>query len=116
MNSRQAVGNIPVILRGSHVLENNPHVKQLVVEDFDPRNRDHMVAFLCINRYGKQHPTMRFKLEHPYTSIKAMMDAKVADAYTDLFHALDDEALISLGKPVTPEPTAHANVTLLHPR
>jgi hypothetical protein len=46
---------------------------------FDPTKKDHMVAFTCMVSLGRQHPTLRFKLEAPHTDVRSMMIARVAE-------------------------------------
>lgn len=65
--------------------------KQIV--DFNPKNRDHLEAFrlLCLGEVRedgtiniKQHPTMRFHLETPFTDIRSLMFHKVGEAHIKL--------------------------------
>lgn len=104
MRNTTVAENEPQTFKKSVVLENNPHTNQLVWVTFDPRSREHMAAFLCVAKYGRQHPVLRFHLEKPFINVKVMMEAKIADAYVALFNELGDEldndVLRMLGKPV----------------
>jgi hypothetical protein len=48
---------------------------------FDVNNDEHMQAFEMLITQGKQHPTLRFRLEHPYVNVRAMMTEKVCRAH-----------------------------------
>lgn len=70
----------------SQTFQKRPTVK------FDPRNAEHVRAFRmqCIGEVDqdgtvrrRSHPTLRFQLEQPYTSVITMMLAKVAQAYVE---------------------------------
>lgn len=59
--------------------------EHLRVADFDPHNPDHIQAFVMLTQHGRQHPTIRFRLEHPYLDVRAMMYDKVGKAYVEMF-------------------------------
>jgi hypothetical protein len=53
---------------------------------FDPTNAQHLEAFrtLVIGEAGpqsslRQHPTLRFNLEHPFDNVRSLMVHKVAE-------------------------------------
>lgn len=53
---------------------------QTMRETFDPDNDEHLKAFeLLMN--GRQHPTLRFHVELPYTNVLQTMYDKVGRAY-----------------------------------
>ena len=55
-------------------------VNSLQTVAFDTDNADHLAAFeLLIN--GRQHPTLRFIVEAPYTNARQMMYDKIARAF-----------------------------------
>lgn len=55
--------------------------------DFDPMNPEHLKAFkmLCIGETPttpiKQHATLRFNIEHPFTDVRTMMFHRVGEAH-----------------------------------
>lgn len=55
--------------------------------DFDPTNSEHLRAFrMLVLGDGpqspiRQHPTLRFNLEHPYDNVRSLMVYKVAEAH-----------------------------------
>ena len=51
---------------------------------FDVANDEHMRAFEMLLCEGKQHPTLRFRLEHPYLNVRAMMTDKVCKAHLQM--------------------------------
>lgn len=57
---------------------------------FDPSNRDHVVAFTSLTMFGRQHPTLRFKLESPYVDIRVMMLAKVGEEFIKRCGTIED--------------------------
>lgn len=59
----------------------NTFNKTFVYEKFDANNMEHVAAYVCLKRYGRQHPTLRFYLEDPFTSIPHLMESRIADAY-----------------------------------
>lgn len=62
-----------------------PHATaRLRTETFDPTNLEHLRAFEMITQHGIQHPEIRFKLDHPYLNVPAMMHARIGKAYLDL--------------------------------
>lgn len=56
---------------------------QLSKETFDPTNPDHIEAYRMLVYEGRQHPTLRFTLEHPYLDVRAMMTDKIVRMYLD---------------------------------
>ena len=48
---------------------------------FDVNNEQHLAAFVCLVKHGRQHPELRFELEHPYTNVVTMMLGKIAEAH-----------------------------------
>lgn len=66
-----------------------PVIRQTV--DFDVTNPEHLRAFkmLCIGENKsdavviRQHPTLRFNLEHPFTNVRSMMIHKVGVHYVN---------------------------------
>jgi hypothetical protein len=50
---------------------------------FDVNNREHLEAFrmLTDRRNSRQHPRLRFRLEHPYIDVRAMLYDKVGQAF-----------------------------------
>lgn len=57
---------------------------------FDPTNREHQVAFTSLTVFGRQHPTLRFRLESPYVDIRNMMFAKVGEEFARQQGVLDE--------------------------
>lgn len=62
------------------------------VENFDPRNRKHLVAFAYLTKHGRQLPGQRFNLEHPYTNIRSLMEAKVCEMFLATRPDIEKEA------------------------
>lgn len=58
----------------------------LRIEQFDPHNKQHIEAFVMLTQQGRQHPSLRFTLEHPYLDVRSMMYDKVARAYVTQFN------------------------------
>lgn len=56
---------------------------QLSKETFDPTNPNHIEAYRMLVYEGRQHPTLRFTLEHPYLDVRAMMTDKIVRMYLD---------------------------------
>lgn len=59
--------------------------------DFNPALPEHRKAFqmLCLgvnNDHFRQHPTLRFNVEQPFTDVRTMMFHKVADAFLSNAH------------------------------
>jgi hypothetical protein len=57
----------------------------LRAETFDPRNPEHIEAFVMITQQGRQHPSLRFTLEHPFLDVRSMMFDKIGRAYVGSF-------------------------------
>lgn len=55
------------------------------MEQFDAQNQEHLRAFRLLLD-GRQHPTIRFKLELPYDNVRQMMLHKVSYAYLATNH------------------------------
>lgn len=53
----------------------------LEVVNFDASNPEHIAAFKSLAKDGRQHPTLRFKLESPYLDVRSMMTSKVLDVF-----------------------------------
>lgn len=51
-------------------------IKERVI--FNPHNPEHRRAFYLVSIEQKQHPTLRFQLEEPFSSVLLMMQAKLA--------------------------------------
>ena len=49
--------------------------------EFDAKNAEHMVAFVALRYSGRQLPSLRFFLEHPYKDVVTMMQNKIVEAY-----------------------------------
>ena len=56
--------------------------------DFDPTDPEHLEAFkmLVLGENGpasviRQHPTLRFNVDHPYDNVRSMMMHKVAEEH-----------------------------------
>ncbi len=68
-----------------------PIVRESV--NFDVTNPEHLKAYkmLCIGEIKngvsliRQHPTLRFNLEHPFTNVRTMMQHKVGEHYVNTF-------------------------------
>lgn len=56
-------------------------------EKFDPSNAEHRKAFAMIVQDKRQHPTLRFNLEHPFVNVREMMLNRVAAAYIAVMDA-----------------------------
>ena len=52
-------------------------------ETFDPRNQEHIKAYVSLQKYRKQHPTLRFYQEKPFLDIPSMMASKIADMFDE---------------------------------
>jgi len=50
---------------------------------FDPTNHEHIKAFkmLVVDTPSRQHPTLRFRLEHPFVNVQQMLLKKVAERF-----------------------------------
>lgn len=59
---------------------------RLRTETFDPKNAEHIKAFVMLTQQGKQHPQLRFVLEHPYLDVRSMMYDKIGRAYVEQFN------------------------------
>lgn len=69
---------------------------------FDPTNAEHLEAFnmLCLGTYDQKknvmvianHPTLRFKLEVPYTDVRTMMFHKVGQKFMEIIHGVKPAA------------------------
>lgn len=60
----------------------------LRAETFDPQNPEHVEAFVMITQQGRQHPTLRFTLEHPFLDVRSMMYDKIGRAYVQMIQHL----------------------------
>lgn len=69
---------LPATLKSLHA--------HLQIEQFDPHNERHIEAFVMLTQKGRQHPSLRFVLEHPYLDVRSMMYDKVARAYVEQFN------------------------------
>lgn len=60
------------------------HASQVKVP-FDPKNQVHLAAakLLLSRDTSRQHPTLRFVLEHPYVDVRQMMMVKIAQTFLD---------------------------------
>jgi hypothetical protein len=56
---------------------------------FDVDNNEHLVAYAMLNYHGRQHPTLRFFLEEPYTNVLHMMQSKIVEKVCQLANVLD---------------------------
>ncbi len=45
---------------------------------FDPENREHQDAYTSLVLTGRQHSTLRFIVEYPFTNAVSMMERKLA--------------------------------------
>lgn len=54
---------------------------------FDAKNPEHIAAFKSLTKNGRQHPTLRFKLEAPFLDVRSLMIDKVLNAYMDQIEA-----------------------------
>jgi len=82
--------------------------------EFDPEQRDHRVAFAMLAEGGRQHPTLRFLLSPDYSSLLAMMQARMAIwAVRDIhLQQLPDGKIVERQGPPGPPPP-QAGVTEL---
>lgn len=62
-------------LRASTVLQ-NAHTSLRTVK-FDPKNKEHIRAFVMLHYSGRQHPTLRFIVEQPFLDVRSMMIDKL---------------------------------------
>jgi hypothetical protein len=69
---------------------------------FDPNNREHVTAYLCLIKHGRQHPNLRFEVEYPFLDVRSMMHAKISEAYIARFHNIEQETQLLLGINVEP--------------
>lgn len=65
--------------------------------DFDVTNPEHIAAYVCLTKYGRQHPTLRFNLYEQYADVHSMMNAVIGAAYAAQFPVADNTARIVLG-------------------
>lgn len=59
----------------------NTFSKTFKYEKFDAHNPEHVAAYVCLKNYGRQHPTLRFYLEDPFSSVPHLMESRISDAY-----------------------------------
>lgn len=50
---------------------------------FDVNNPEHVKAFHMLQFGGRQHPNLRFHVEHPHLDVRTMMMEKVCRAYAE---------------------------------
>ena len=50
---------------------------------FNPANDRHRAAYWRLRKEGRQHEEMRFVLEEGFANVISMMQAKIADHYSD---------------------------------
>ena len=48
-------------------------------QDFNPGNKEHLKAYYMLRYDGRQHPTLRFKLQEPHKDAVNMMMTKIAE-------------------------------------
>lgn len=58
----------------------------LTFVDFDPKNPEHIAAYIALTEHGRQHPTLRFRLAKPYLDVRSMMHRKIGEAYSSQFN------------------------------
>lgn len=63
----------------------NTFAKQYNYEKFDASNPEHITAYVCIKKLGRQHPTLRFYLEDPFLNIPDLMESRIGDAFLEQF-------------------------------
>lgn len=59
----------------------NTFSKRFVYEKFDASNPKHVEAYVCLKKFGRQHPTLRFYIEDPFLTVPHLMESRVADAF-----------------------------------
>lgn len=72
--------------------------KTFSYEKFDAHNPDHVAAYICLKQYGRQHPTLRFFLEDPFTSIPHLMESRISDAYVASIKGAAESAKMTMDK------------------
>lgn len=59
----------------------NTFSKRFVYEKFDASNPEHVKAYVCLKKFGRQHPTIRFYIEDPFLTVPHLMESRVADQF-----------------------------------
>lgn len=67
---------------------------QLTAVDFDPKNPEHVAAFIALTVHGRQHPTLRFRLAKPFLDIRSMMHHRIGEAYASQLNITEQLAAI----------------------
>lgn len=57
----------------------NTFEKNITYIPFDVDNEEHLIAYVMLNYHGRQHPTLRFQLEEPFTNVVHMMQTKIVE-------------------------------------
>lgn len=60
--------------------------------DFDVKNPEHIKAYICLTKYGRQHPTLRFNLSDGYLDVHSMMNAAVGAEFIKQYPDVEEEA------------------------
>ena len=70
----------------------NTFAKRFVYEQFDASNEEHVRAYVCLKKFGRQHPTLRFYLEDPFLSVPHLMESRIADRFLSQYPTVVEEA------------------------
>lgn len=54
-------------------------LRNIPVVDFDANNEEHLYAAALIDQDGRQHPTLRFAVEPPFSHVVHMVRFKIAE-------------------------------------
>lgn len=75
------------------------HANRNVVEDFNPNNRKHIIAYVYLVKHGRQMKGLRFRLEFPFTNLRALMETRISEAFYKAIPGIEDAAdAIAAGK------------------
>lgn len=57
----------------------------LTTVEFDPKNPEHIAAYLALTEHGRQHPKLRFRLTKPFLDVRSMMHRRIGEAYASQY-------------------------------
>lgn len=61
----------------------NSFSKHFVYEKFNASNPEHVKAYVCLKKFGRQHPTLRFYIEDPFLTVPHLMESRIADRFLE---------------------------------
>ena len=74
------------------------YTARLIHVDFDVTNPEHIAAYVCLTKYGRQHPTLRFNLYEQFENVHSMMNTVIGATYAAQFPTADSIACVAIGK------------------